>query len=494
MLVFLVLAGIAVYLLYQAIKLERPHNFPPGPPNYPFVGAGLYLKSLNAKTGAETFGKLGEIFGPVTGLYLGNIRALVVNGYEAAKEMWGNDHFAARPELFQIKYVFSGQVRGIFNTNGDLWKEQRRFTIRNLRDIGFGKSSMEGLVHEEIQETMTRLQSSVQEGSSTVHMNGRFTISTTNIIWGIINGKRYSHDDLKLHKLLEALREVLRAGDVKVNLINNYPLTRFIPFLSKDFKIMADGAAEILSTIKEAVNSHKTTRDENVSRDFIDTYLNKMDGEKSENSTFSDDQLAGICFDLFGAGSESTASQIDFAVLYMLLYPEIQEKVHAEIDSVIGKDTYASMSDIPRLPYCEAVLTEILRICPIAPVSVPHASIKNTKFMGYDIPKDTLCSINILSVHMDKSFWGDPETFRPERFLDQNGNFQKPERVVAFGSGKRVCMGETLARMMYYLIFVSFMQKFKIEQVPGESRPSREVRDGFTVTPRPFNGKLTLRN
>lgn len=89
-----------------------------------------------------------------------------------------------------------------------------------------------------------------------------------------------------------------------------------------------------------------------------------------------------------------------------------------------------------RLSYVEAVLLEVQRHASVVPVAVAHRSIKDVEFQGYIIPKDATILINLRSVMMDKNHWGDPENFRPERFLDTNGQTIQDEWFIPFGQGK----------------------------------------------------------
>lgn len=103
--------------------------------------------------------------------------------------------------------------------------------------------------------------------------------------------------------------------------------------------------------------------------------------------------------------------------------------------------------------------------------------------------------VNFTSTNLDKKYWGDPEIFRPERFLDENGAFvtTKLDHVLGFGAGKRQCLGEPLARVTNFILFASIIQRFKFELIPGTSKPSIVPVDGFTVAPQPFSAKVTCR-
>jgi cytochrome P450 len=101
--------------------------------------------------------------------------------------------------------------------------------------------------------------------------------------------------------------------------------------------------------------------------------------------------------------------------------------------------------------------------------------------------------VSLWSVLNDSDHWGDPEVFRPERFIDADGKFFKDEWMIQFGAGKRVCLGEILARSMLFLIFSTLMQEFKFNIPEGDPRPSTEGLPGVTTAPAPFRVEVTAR-
>ena len=120
----------------------------------------------------------------------------------------------------------------------------------------------------------------------------------------------------------------------------------------------------------------------------------------------------------------------------MMLHPDIQDKVQAEIDDVIGADRLPSLQDRTRMPYTEAVTLEISRMASIVPFAVPHRCTETFTLRGYTIPANTLCLSNIYAVHMDPNNFPQPEVFRPERFLSEDGRkIRKSDFLIPFGIG-----------------------------------------------------------
>lgn len=143
-----------------------------------------------------------------------------------------------------------------------------------------------------------------------------------------------------------------------------------------------------------------------------------------------------IMNELFVAGTETTATALRWFCLFMIRYPEVQEKMRKEVNDVIGTSRFPRLEDKPRLPYCEAVIHETLRVGAIGPFSIPHGLSRDLHYNGFIIPKDALLIQNLYSSFFDEKIFPDPHAFNPERFLDEKGSLQNTEKVLVFSLGK----------------------------------------------------------
>lgn len=123
--------------------------------------------------------------------------------------------------------------------------------------------------------------------------------------------------------------------------------------------------------------------------------------------------------------------------MYMIHNRHVCEKVQAELDGVIGRKRLPNLQDRNHLPYVEAVLSEIQRVSNVAPLGIAHRCMENVQFFDYEIPKDTVMLVSFYSLNMDKEYWGDPHQFRPERFLNDSGEYAPhSEQFFPFGLGE----------------------------------------------------------
>lgn len=262
-----------------------------------------------------------------------------------------------------------------------------------------------------------------------------------------------------------------------------------LPF-RRAFKNVKTCQALALNVVQE----HKKTRVPGQPRDFVDCYLDRLDKEKGNDaSTFSEDLMIMYTLDLHFAGTDTTSNTLLTGFLYLMTYPHIQERFQQEIDEVLGGKDQASFEDRHNMPYVQATIHEIQRVANTVPLSVPHCTIKDTELMGYSIPKGTLIIPNLTSVLNEEGQWKFPNEFNPENFLNDQGEFVKPEAFMPFSAGPRMCLGEGLARMELFLILVTLLRKFNFIWPEDAGKPDYTPVYGVTLTPKLYHMKVQLR-
>ncbi|KAM5271806.1 cytochrome P450 2C3-like [Ctenodactylus gundi] len=452
-------------------------KLPPGPTPLPIVGNIL---QMNTKNMSKSLSKLAKVHGPVFTVYFGMRPTVVLYGYEAVKEALVDrgEEFAGRASFPVLDKICQGA--GIVFSNGELWKQTRRFSLMVLRNMGMGKKTIEDQIQEEARCLVEALKKT--NGSP---CDPTFLLSCVpcNVISSIIFRNRFDYNDQKFHTLVKYFHENLEFFSCFwVQLCNAYPVLLYFPGShSKFFKNVDDQKKFILEKVKE----HQECLDINDPQDFIDYFLIKMEKEKhNKESEFTLNNLIVTIWDVFSAGTETTSTTLIYGILLLLKHPEILAKVQEEIASVIGRHRSPCSQDRSSMPYTDAVVHEIQRYIDLVPTNMPHAVTKDIQFRGYHIPKGTDIIPSLTSVLYDDKVFPNPEKFDPNHFLDERGNFKKSDSFMAFSTGKRVCVGEGLARMELFLILTSILQHFTLKPlVDPKDIDTTPLTSGITSMP-----------
>lgn len=219
------------------------------------------------------------------------------------------------------------------------------------------------------------------------------------------------------------------------------------------------------------------------SRGLVDICLQRQrdDVAKTGTSLISDEHIKGFIFDTLAAGMTELLKSIRLFILLMCHYQDVQTRLQAEIDSIIGTERFPIVTDRNWMPYTEAVTLELWRFGSQTPLAIPHLCNKNVVLDGYFIEKGSVIFPNLYSIHHDVEIWGDPWEFRPERFLDNKGDLLPPDHalirnVVPFSLGNRACPGQNFARSRIFITITSLLQRVRVLAPEASVLPSADPR------------------
>ena len=199
-----------------------------------------------------------------------------------------------------------------------------------------------------------------------------------------------------------------------------------------------------------------------------------------------------MCLDFFQAGAETSSTTLLWAVMFMVLNPEVQEKCFQEIHNVLGQ-RLPSINDTSLMTYTMATLMEIQRVAIVAESSIAHRVVRDTQAEGFKLKEGTIVVANIKKFLTDPNEFESPKLFKPERFISNDGQILKKELFVPFGIGKRICMGESLAKNELFIFFIRLLQRLKFSMTDPKPNPDNYT-SGITRIPKPFFVKVVERD
>ena len=342
---------------------------------------------------------------------------------------------------------------------GQMQTEHRRFSLSALRSLGMGKFKMEETIVDEARQLAMIFASRHSKPFVPFH---DIVVSVSNIICWLSLGKRFDYNDESFKAILACLFESFEIAEV-AGLFNFLPFLRFLP--GSGFKRMIALQQNHDRFMKPLV--WKVYEEQEKSRRsptcYVEMYTEQMieaERETPGKHTFTKENMYHAVADLFAAGTETTATTLKWALMYMLLHKDVQEKIHKELDDVVGRNRLPSLTDRPNLPYTEATLLEIQRFATITPLGVPHAPVQDTVLNGYDIPEGTVILPNLWAIHHDPDLWKNPDEFNPDRFLNPDTKqVVQREELIPFSIGKTSFMSGcnllSLWRVKLFLVFIN---------------------------------------
>ena len=332
---------------------------------------------------------------------------------------------------------------------------------------------------EEVDQLIDKLIKTQRNG--VVEILGTFNIAIINVLWHIVASKRFDPEAEDTKKMMDMLNKQFKQG---------FSLRRFLPTLIchvAPFGEHENAILEMKDMMRDLVKEHLKDIDYDNPRDFMDVYLKEIQSD----ANFEIEHLVVMCLDFFMAGAETSSTTLSWAMMHLALNPEVQDKCYQEIQS-LGSEKQPSSEDSARLPYVKATLMEIQRISRVGQGSLIHRLTKDTQVKNYQFKSGQHFIINIEKFLMDPNEFPEPQKFNPDRFLGPDKQILKKEYYIPFGIGKRICMGETLAKNEIFIFFVRFLQRLKIEATEQQPNPENFV-SGITRIPNAFEIKISER-
>ncbi|XP_077204258.1 cytochrome P450 2J2-like [Paroedura picta] len=484
------MAGLLSIMLLLFLKQLWLHKkYPPGLLWLPLIGSTWRLL-INFSQ--DSFMELAEQYGNIYTIWAGNLPVVVLSGFETVKEaiIKHSEYFDERPmnPFFEV----IGKRKGIILSNGHNWKQQRKFGMSTMRKLGLGKKGMEPQIEEEAHQLV---QTFADMKGQSLDPSLPMTNSVTNVICALTLGQRFSSGDEEYLKFRDALLLLAQfPATISHILYDLFPwLMKHLPGPHKQALAAYDC---VISFAMKEVQKHKEHQALHEPQDFIDYYLIQIEKQKKKDpsSTYDEENLVQCILELFSAGTETTATTLNWGLLLMANYPDIQEKVQKEIDDVFGSSQLFSYQDRKKVPYTNAVIHEIQRFKYILLFGLPRQCSKDVKIFGVLIPKGSIVISDIRSVLLDHTKWETPREFNPNHFLDKEGNFVENEAFLPFGAGGRVCLGEQLARTELFIFLTKLLRTFNFQPPEGIKKIREEPVVRMFTPPYPYKICAVPRN
>ncbi|KIK95117.1 hypothetical protein PAXRUDRAFT_827339 [Paxillus rubicundulus Ve08.2h10] len=453
---------------------------PPGPPRLPFLGNAL---SIDRVTPWLIYTAWAEKYGPLVYVRLVGKDVIIINSEEVARALLDerSSIYSDRPH-FVTNEFFGLDFNSAFLPYGDKWRFHRKLlhqtfrpsSVQDMHPLLLRKARcLAKAIVESPDECLTHLQ--VHAGS---------------VILAVVYGYEVEpKDDRLVHTMQRLLTTTTRVMTPEREVIASaFPFIMYIPpwmpgsrFRRDAYESRAHSKESLEVPFEWTVNAMASG---NAPHSMVEGLLRSYAGQDDDYDVR--EVIKAVATTAFAAAFSTTEGTLACFVLAMVLNPDVQRRAQADIDMVVNMDRLPNFGDRPSLPYIDAVLREVMRWRPVAPLGLPHATSRSDVYQGYYIPKGAMVISNTWAMTRS-SRYPDPEEFIPSRFLSESGTLNEDEVVSVFGGGRRMCPGRHLGETNAWLSIVTLLSCFEFSKIHDAwSEEEVEWENGVARFPRPF--------
>ncbi|KAL0318601.1 UNVERIFIED_CONTAM: cytochrome [Sesamum angustifolium] len=408
-------------------------KLPPSPWKLPILGNILQLGLFPHRN----LQSLAKKHGPLMLLHIGTVPTLVVSSADVAREILKTHDliFADRPQssvgrqlLYDFKDVFVAPY-------GEYWRQLKSICVLQLLSNKRVQS-----FHSIREEATALLVNKIRNSTSPVNLSEMFAQITNDVGFPGL--------------------AVLMVFDARVD--------KF----SKEMDEFLEGV----------IREHMETPNEDKNgANFVDILLDIYQSNSSGVSIHRD-SIKAIILDMYGAGTETTSTVLEWAMTELLRHPSVMKKLQTEVREIVKDKQDITENDLEKMQYLKAVIKETLRFHTPIPLLVPRQARKDVKIMGYDISAGTMVITNAWAISRDPVTWDEPEKFEPDRFLNSSIDYKGLDfELIPFGAGRRGCPGIAFAIATKEIVLANLVHKFDWKLADEGKELDMKERPGLTI-------------
>ncbi|XP_038679438.1 cytochrome P450 71D9-like [Tripterygium wilfordii] len=471
-------------MVFQILKRSKSTSKrPPGPWKLPLIG------NLHQIVGSDPHLALRDLaknYGPLMYLQIGEVPTLVVSSAKYAKEVLKTHDiaFASRPKLNVAKILTFDFTNISFAPYGEYWRNLRKISLMEL----FTKKRIQSFQSTREQEMSNLIDwvSSNAVGGSPINLTEKVFSSMYTVVSRVALGGKSEEQDEFISVIKES-SELVGGFNIQ-DVFPSLKLLHLISGVSSRLENIHQRSSNILQNI---INKHikaKTTppKDEKYceqAEDLVDVLLKFHKSDAEFQLTVNN--IKAIIQDVFGAGSETSSSTVDWAMVEMIKDPRVMKKAQAEVRQVFDDTGSFDKAAIPELKYLKLIIKETLRLHPPVPLLLPRENSELQVIDGYEIPAKTRVVVNAWAIGRDTEYWVDAERFYPERFLDSPIEFKGTNfEYIPFGAGRRICPGMMFGLANVEIMLSQLLYHFDWKLPDGTNLEDLNMTDSFGVTMR----------
>ncbi|GJE97960.1 cytochrome P450 [Phanerochaete sordida] len=481
-------AGLGIVYLVSRL-LRKDNSYPPGPKGWPIIGN---ISDVPTDYAWDAYREMCRKYNSdIVHLEVFGSHIIVLNSAKAAEDLLDkrSNIYSDRQTTVMI-HELTGWHRALaFIPYGDYWRKHRRLFNQHFRAAAVPQYHLKQI------KAVRRLLQHLLDSPKDFLDHIRFMSGA--VILDIVYAFDVRPGDYRIELVERAMAVVNVIVDAGTNLVDLIPLLKHLPTwlpgagfkrTAAEWKVQVDG---MFNTPFEEFKT--TMEDRKVEECFSASVLSHGEDEDI-------DQIArNLAGSAYAAGSDTTVATLTIFVFALVLFPKAQVAAQAELDRVLDQQRLPEISDKDQLPHVTAIVLEVLRWRPAIPLGIPHRLTVDDEYNGYHIPAGSIVMGNAWAILHDENTYPDPDEFKPERYLNDDGSLRTdiPYPTETFGHGRRICAGRHFAHDILWLAIAHILTVFKIERPLNdgghEITPEAEFTPRFISVPKPFKCRFTPR-
>ncbi|KAA2235340.1 cytochrome P450 [Salinarimonas soli] len=397
-------------------------------------------------------------------------RVMIVNDPAAIRHVFVDNAGAYRKDELQRRVLAPGMADGLLTADGEEWRLQRR-TLAPL----FTPRTVQGFVPAMGAATERMLRRWRRRDGRILDMSLEMTRVTLDVLERTIFTQGPAHDPDALGRAITRFFEAVGPIDP----LDVFGMPDWLPRLGR---LQARPAlAYFERVVTELIDARKALSAAGgpVPRDILTLLLEASDPETGRG--LSDIAVGANVITFIGAGHETTANALSWALYLISQTPDVRARLEAEVDAALSDDPIGP-EDLARLPFVRAVLEETMRLFPPVPF-MSRAAVEDDRVAGYKVPRGTLVIVAPWILHRHRTLWSDPDAFDPDRFMEDCRGSVDRFAYLPFGAGPRVCIGASFALQEAVVVLAQIIRTARFELAEGH-----QVTPVHRVTLRPEGG------
>ncbi|MGK2914335.1 MAG: cytochrome P450 [Porticoccaceae bacterium] len=450
----------------------------PGPRGLPLIGN---LHQLNRRAFHLTLEQWAARFGSLYAYRFGR-RAMAV----VADAALANALLKARPEDFrrtsQLEKVsiLGVSTQGIFMAEGDRWRRQRPVIVQSL-DTGHLRQFFPTLI--KVTDRLCRRWWAAGEADAGLDVQAELMRFTVDVTASLAFGQDINTLEQEGAVIQEHLDKIFPT--IQRRLLSPVPYWRYLrtPADRDVERSVKKVYAAIAGFI--AAGSAQLAADANLREhpeNLLQSLLVAAEKGEGEAGGFSEREVADNVLTMLLAGEDTTANSLAWVIYYLVLYPELQTRLRAEVDAVLTGGALDDYDKTRQFPYVEALINETMRLKPVAPINIVEAT-RDVRVGPLALRRGQSVVILARTIAMQEADFPAPERFNPERWLKVDGEKRQANTraFMPFGSGPRLCPGRSLALLEMKAVLVMIASHFEVEAAVDLAKVSERLQ--FTLSP-----------